>query len=138
MGANRGRRSARGYTLIEVLVAFMILAMALTVLLRIFSGGLRNVSVAADYTQAVLIAETQLALTALEDSLAPGTVTGEADGKFRWTRTTRRYAPFAGSLRPPGVPAFHVGVSVEWPDAGRTRTVQLATVRLVPPERQRR
>lgn len=133
MGASGSRRSARGYTLIEVLVAFMILAMALTVLLRIFSGGLRNISVAADYTQAVLIAETQLALTALDESLSPGTVTGEAEGKFRWTRTTRRYAPFAGSLRPPDLPAFHVGVSVEWPDAGRTRTVRLATVQLVPP-----
>jgi len=54
-----GRQS--GYTLIEVLVAFMILALALTVLLRIFSGGLRNVSVSSDYAIATLIAESRLA-----------------------------------------------------------------------------
>lgn len=138
MDASPSRRHARGYTLVEVLVAFMILAMSLTVLLRIFSGGLRNVSVASDYTQAVLIAETQLALSAIDDSLGPGTVSGEAEGKFRWTRTTRRYAPFAGSLRPPSVPAYHVDVSVEWPEGERTRTVQLATVQLVPPREPRR
>ena len=55
-----------GYTLIEVLVAFMILALALTVLMRIFSGGLRNVSVSSDYAVATLIAESRLAATAVE------------------------------------------------------------------------
>ena len=39
----------RGYSLIEVLVAFTILAMALTVLLKIFSAGLRNVDAASEY-----------------------------------------------------------------------------------------
>lgn len=130
MGASR----SSGYTLIEVLVAFMILALALTVLLRVFSGGLRNVSVASDYTKAVLIAETELARADIDDSLTPGTVTGRAEEKFHWTRTTRRYSPFPDDSLPTAVPAFHVGVRVEWPDAGRTRAVQLATVRLLRPE----
>jgi len=50
----------QGYSLIEVLVAFTILALTLTVLFRIFSGGLRNVDAAADYAMAVLVAEGKL------------------------------------------------------------------------------
>ena len=61
----RSERRSGGYTLIEVLVAFMIMAMALTVLLRIFSGGVRNIDVSSDYARAVLIAESQLAATGI-------------------------------------------------------------------------
>ena len=48
------------------------MAMALTVLLRIFSGGVRNVAVSADYAKAVLIAESRLATAGIDDTLAPG------------------------------------------------------------------
>jgi len=50
----------QGFSLIEILVAFVILAMSLTVIFRIFSGGLRNVALSEDYAQAVLVAESQL------------------------------------------------------------------------------
>ena len=46
--------------------------MALTVLLRIFSGGVRNVAVSSDYAKAVLIAESRLATAGIDDTLAPG------------------------------------------------------------------
>ena len=49
------RTHSNGYTLIEVLVAFTILALALTVLLRIFSGGLRNVSVSSDGERVIFL-----------------------------------------------------------------------------------
>ena len=61
-----------GYSLIEVLVAFVILAMALTVLLRIFSGGLRNVDAATDYAQAVVIANAQMNSPGSIEPLQPG------------------------------------------------------------------
>ena len=64
------RRRSRGYTLVEVLVAFVIMAMALTVLLRIFSGGVRNVALSSDYAKAVLIAESRLATAGIDDTLA--------------------------------------------------------------------
>ena len=66
------RRHSRGYTLVEVLVAFVILAMALSVLLRIFSGGVRNVGVSSDYAKAVLIAESRLATAGIEQRLPEG------------------------------------------------------------------
>lgn len=131
------RRAQRGYTLIEVLVAFVILALALTVLLRIFSGGLRNVSVSSDYAQATLIAESQLAAAGSAGTLTAGVTHGEADKIFRWTRTVSEYFPFpeyTTSIR--AVPAYFVSVTVEWPHGNGKRSIDLATVRLLRVEDQ--
>jgi prepilin-type N-terminal cleavage/methylation domain-containing protein len=51
----------RGFSLLEVLVAFVILSLVATALFRLFSGALQNVSAADEYTRAVLVAESVLA-----------------------------------------------------------------------------
>jgi len=120
-----------GYTLIEVLVAFMILALALTVLLRIFSGGLRNVSVSSDYATATLIAESRLAAAGIDVPLRPGETSGTEGERFAWTVSVQDYAPWPGYRSAArGVDAFRVTVTVEWPHGDRTRAVGLSTVRL--------
>ena len=129
MPANR-RNS--GYTLVEVLVAFVILALALTVLLRIFSGGVRNVSVSSDYARAVLIAESRLASAGIEGVLAPGETSGIEDERFQWVQTVHEYTPsldYKASAQE--VPAYYVTVSVQWPHANGTRSIDLSTVRLL-------
>ena len=124
-----GRQS--GYTLIEVLVAFMILALALTVLMRIFSGGLRNVSVSSDYAMATLIAEARLAATGIDVPLAPGETSGIEGGRFEWTVSVQDYEPWPGyRSAAKGVDAYRVTVTVEWPNGDDTRRVGLDTVRL--------
>jgi general secretion pathway protein I len=121
----------KGYTLVEVLVAMMILALALTVLLRIFSGGLRNIAVSADYSHAALLAEAQLAVAGSSEALVPGETYGNDDDKFHWTRTVEAYVPteFAEKENLP-VAAFQVTVVVEWPNSGRTRRLRLSTIKL--------
>lgn len=127
----RNNIRSRGYTLIEVLVAFMILAMALTVLLRIFSGGLRNLSVSSDYAHAILVAEAQLAGAGITAALVPGETHGYAGEKFRWTRIVRSYIPAEGyTADSMPLPAYHVTVIVQWPHAGGTRQVDIGSVRL--------
>ena len=120
----------KGYTLIEVLIAMMILAMALTVLMRLFSGGLRNIAISADYTYAVLLAEAQLAVAGSSEALVPGETYGN-DDKFRWTRTVEEYMAeeFAETEKLP-VAALQVTVVVEWPNVGRTRQLNLSTIKL--------
>ena len=120
-----------GYTLIEVLVAFMILALALTVLLRIFSGGLRNVSVSSDYAMATLIAESRLASAGIDVPLRPGESSGTEGERFEWTVSVQDYQPRAGyRSAAKGVDAYRVTVTVEWPHGNNTRRVGLSTVRL--------
>jgi general secretion pathway protein I len=130
MSANR---HTHGYTLIEVLVAMVILAMSLTVLFRIFSTGLNNVGVSADYSRAVLIAETQLAQAGISVSLETGVLDGTVDERFYWMRTVADYAPFvlADADRSP-VDAYQVTVAVEWQHSGRSRAISLSSIRLKP------
>jgi general secretion pathway protein I len=120
-----------GYTLIEVLVAFMILALALTVLLRIFSGGLRNVSVSSDYAIATLIAESRLAGAGIDVPLRPGETSGTEGERFEWTVSVQDYQPWPGyRSAAKGLDAYRVTVTVEWPHGDNTRSVGLSTVRL--------
>ena len=120
-----------GYTLIEVLVAFMILTLALTVLLRIFSGGLRNVSVSSDYATATLIAESRLAAAGIDIPLTPGETSGTEGERFEWTVNVQDYLPWPGYRSAArGVDAYRVTVTVEWPNGDNTRSVGLSTVRL--------
>lgn len=125
------RTSHRGFTLIEVLVAFLILALSLTVLMRIFSGGLRNVGLAEDYAQAVLVAEAQLAATGVVEPLAIGETTGDWDERFRWQRLIDPYQPWEeGETLNAPVTAYRVTVHVDWEREGRTRRISLTSLRL--------
>lgn len=124
-------RRQSGYSLIEVLVAFMILALALTVLLRIFSGGLRNVSVSSDYATATLIAESRLAAAGIDVPLAPGETSGTEGERFEWTLRVQDYEPWTGyRSAAKAVDAYRVTVTVEWPNGNKTRSVGLSTIRL--------
>ncbi len=128
----RPRQRSRGYSLIEVLVAFMIMALALTVLLRIFSGGVRNVAVSSDYAQAVLIAESRLATAGIDDTLAPGETDGVENGRFHWSRVVTEYEPafdYRSAVR--GLRAYRVEVSVTWPNGDKERRIALSTVKLM-------
>ena len=53
------RRRNSGFSLLEVLAAFVILALVATALFRLFSGSLQNASAAEDWSRALLIAESQ-------------------------------------------------------------------------------
>jgi len=125
-----------GYTLIEVLVAMVILALALSVLLQIFSGGLRNISISDDYTRAVLIAKTQLSSASALASLSTGSSDGISDEKFRWTRTIENYQYSADTDLP--LDAYTVTIEVEWAHAKSERRVQLSSLVLGEEKRRNR
>ncbi len=130
MFANRAPQN--GFTLIEVLVAFMILTLSLSVLFRIFSSGLSNVSVAGDYTQAVLLAESQLAVVGRSEPLDVGESYGEMDERFRWQRIIERYTPWEDDTTSSTVPlsGYRITVQVSWTRNGRDRQFTLESLRV--------
>jgi general secretion pathway protein I len=117
--------------LIELLVAFVIAALALTLILRIFSGGMRTLHLTDQYGRAAALAEARLATLG---TLAPVTA-GEWNGEVEGLRWQLEVLPQArGSARGGRAPTlYHARATVEWtePGQGRPRAVELQTLRLV-------
>ena len=123
----------RGFSLLEVLVAFVILTTALAVLFRIFSGGLNNLSVSGDYNQAILLAQSKLAGVGVEEPLQTGETYGEWEaGDFRWRQLVESYNPWEEEklLSMPLV-GYLVTLEVSWGERDRERRFTLKTMRLV-------
>ena len=78
-------KRARGFTLLEVLVAFALLALALTVLLGSLSGATRQVGQAERVGRAALHGQSLLAGLGVEQPLRAGQVQGELEqGRYTW------------------------------------------------------
>ncbi len=119
-----------GFTLIEVLVSFVIVALAMGALLQIFSSGLRSGYIAEQYSAAVLLAESKLEATGIEDRLVEGETSGAFDNGFRWTVSVRAYDDGADADQPGTVEAFAVAVTVAWDGSAGERSFELETLRL--------
>jgi general secretion pathway protein I len=136
------RVRATGFSLLEVLVAFVILALVGTALFRLFSGALGNASLSEQYSRATLFAESRLASPGVETPLKEGVQQGTSDdGYYQWALTVQPYSPpgttpdMESAAPAMAVRLWRLIVVVRWPGApGSERSVALATLRLTPRE----
>lgn len=125
------RHRCRAYTLIEVLVALMILALSLSVIFRIFGGGLNKIAIASEYSRAIMVAESVLAATGNTEVLQPGESGGSLFEKYRWVRTISPYqADGDPSYENLPLNAYRVSVVVDWPASRGNRSIVLSTLKL--------
>jgi general secretion pathway protein I len=87
-------KTARGFTLLEVLIAFAIAALSLTALAQIFSNALSATERAGGVTHATLIAQSKLAQLGTTFPIEESVQTGEEqNGVYRWQVTISAYEP---------------------------------------------
>lgn len=130
--------SMRGYTLIEVIVAFALLAAALTLLLGTLSGAARQVRGSADAGRAALYAQSVMAQVGVGEALKPGRTDGEfEDGRYRWALDVQRWTDPsrpADALNDPSAPQLlEVRLGIEWGEGGPRERLLLRTLRLMAP-----
>ena len=126
----------RGFSLIEILVAFTILALTLGVLLKIFSSNLRLAAVSDDYATAVLVAESVLAELSVGE-LQEGHSSDTFNDRFRWSAQISEFQPDEEQLLIEHLPLtpYHIELTVEWGDEIRSRSLTMNTLRLQPKSR---
>ena len=134
-----GPSSMRGFTLIEVIVAFAVLALALTLLLGTLSGAAKQVRWADDAGRAALHAQSLLDETGVGETLKPGQRDGEfEDGRYRWSLQVEPWRDQAArdpALIDPGASKLmRLTLEVQWGDGGPRQRLQLKSLRLVTPD----
>jgi general secretion pathway protein I len=124
----------QGFSLLEILIAFSILALSLGILLKIFAAGVNTAMIAENYTAAVQLSESLMAKTGVETPLQAGLSTGLENNLYNWQVEV---SPFTlnsvfTDTKTSVAELFKVKVTVNWgDDNARDRQVELITLKLI-------
>jgi general secretion pathway protein I len=123
-----------GYTLIEVVVAFGLLALALTLLLGTLTNSTRQVRWSADAGRAAMLSQSVLDRIEMDGPLQEGERDGELeDGRYHWQLSVHRFDSTAGQPIDPNAPVLlALDLTMRWGDGGPRETLVLHSLRLVP------
>ncbi|MCP4349784.1 MAG: prepilin-type N-terminal cleavage/methylation domain-containing protein [Desulfobacterales bacterium] len=124
-----------GFTLIETLVAMMILATSLVVILQLFSGGLKAGRLSDEYTRAVFHAKEKMEEILLTEELADGAAYGEFDADFKWRAEIRYIEPPEDSeseekKKQAPVDMFRITVDVSWHEGNSEKHFEVSTLKI--------
>ena len=130
MRRHRERRSNNGFTLLEVLVALVIFALAFGVLAQIMQAGLRQSAVARSLAAATLLARSELARVGVEMPLQVGRADGETEDGMGWHTDI---ALVEGPSDHQSLATYEVQVTVAW-GPSPAEQLTLTTLRVGPPQ----
>ena len=131
-------RTDRGFTLLEVLIAFVIAALAMGALFSGTVSGLDATAVAAKYAEAISLAKSHMAAIGRGAAIATQETSGADGESFTWHLRIREAASRqlvlsdqdrANDIKPSRAVLYDIVVTESWKAGGRTRQVTLATRR---------
>jgi general secretion pathway protein I len=134
----------RGFTLLELLLAFVVFALSFATVLEIMSGSMRNTVRARQYTEAALTAQSVMDQVGLEIPLQAGFSAAGETGDYRWDIELFDYAdsgenPFSVELAElTGIQLLEVELLVSWGEPPREQSSRFSTVKAVLANREGR
>ena len=126
---------SRGFTLLELLLAFVVFALSFATVLEILSGSMRNTVRARHYSEVALTAQSVMDQVGLEIPLQAGqTVSGES-GEYEWELQIFSYQDSGenphsvelGDLT--GIELLQRDLAISWGEPPRGQTRAFSTVK---------
>jgi general secretion pathway protein I len=134
MPAGLPRRSG-GFTLLELLLAFVVFALSFAVVLEIIGGSVRSTVRAKQYSEAALLAQSVMEMVGTEYPVEPGFWEGEAPGGYRWSLDVSDFEGMGEDVRTLEIAQLNntqlywVDLHLSWDDGRREREAHFTTVR---------
>jgi len=131
------RLRTAGFTLVELVIAFVLLAIGIVAILELVGQSALNARLARNRTQAALLAQQRMEELLSQPDLQPGISEGNFGDRFPQFRWRAQIEQVSGSADPAQAPLYRLTVVVEWQEGTRPQSVQLDTlwtpVPLTPP-----
>lgn len=121
------KAGAAGFTLLEVIVAFAIAALALGLLMQAGSSGLFAVDAATRLNQAVELAQSHIAAFGQSGVVTLGKTAGSDVDGYHWEVLARPLAGGGGAQT-----LYDLQVTISWRNGRRDRSVVLETRKIGP------
>jgi len=123
----------KGFTLIEVLVALAILGVGLSVIIELFSGGLRLGKASEEYTKAANHGRMKLEEISTQKDIAEGREEGDYDDGFLWQVDVKKIVTLPMEKDPdfkPPVDLFQVKINILWKSGSKERSISLESYKM--------
>ena len=131
-------KNRKGFTLIEILVSVVLLGVGLTVILELFSGGLRSVRISEEYTRAVWYSRTKMEEMLIARDFSEGVTEGAFDPQYSWKAEVKKSNPSIGQEEETSstlpIDLYQVVITVTWISGVRQRSLEIESLRALKEE----
>lgn len=121
---------SRGFTLIETLVAVMILSVSLVVVMQLFSGGLKANKISNDYLYGIFHAREKMEELLASSDLLPGSFSGDFKDGYKWQAVIAFTDEADEISEKMTVSAMNIRLDISWMMGGREKHCRLETTAL--------
>lgn len=134
---NARPRTSGGFTLLEVMLAFVVFALSFATILEIMAGSMRSVRRASEDTEVALFAQSVIDLVGTEIPIEEGEFSGTGMDRYQWHLGIYLYAASeedAHSLElaeMSGIELYKVDLDIDWKSGRRQRDLHFSTIRSI-------
>lgn len=131
---------SRGFTLLEVMLAFVVFALSFAAVMEILAGSMRSVSQASDETEVALLAQSLMDTIGTEIPVAEGQFSGTSMERYNWNLNIALYGAVAGDdssaltqelAELSGVELYYIDLNIDWQAGIKDKQAHFGTVRSV-------
>ena len=134
---NQARKTSKGFTLLEVMLAFVIFALSFATILEIMAGSMRSVRRASEDTEVALLAQSIMDLVGTEIPIEPGDFSGTGMDRYDWRLGIYLYESGGEDVgtvelaEMSGVDLYRVDLEIDWQSGRNRRDLHFSTIRSI-------
>ena len=124
-------RRAKGFSLLEVIAAVLLLGIAFAALMRVAGGAAQLTQKAAQRSEAAMRARSLLDSAFVLEPIRLGASSGKFDKDYRWQMQVSSFNPSGKPVPDAPLRLYQIDVDVQWGVSSRPQRAHFSTLRLV-------